>query len=65
MGLVTDLAGQSVYLDANIFIYALEGHERFAAVLTELFGAFDRGEIRAVTSESALAEALVKPLIRG
>ena len=65
MGLVTDLAGQSVYLDADIFIYALEGHERFAAVLAELFGAIDRGEIRAVTSELTLAEVLVKPLMDG
>ena len=31
MGLVTDLAGQSVYLDANILIYALEGHARLRA----------------------------------
>ena len=61
MGLVDTVAGQRVYLDANIFIYALEGHVRYAAVLTDLFGAIDRGEVQAVTSELTLAEVLVKP----
>ena len=52
-----------VYLDTNIFIYALEGYPAFCAVLTTLFAALDRGDLVAVTSELTLAEALVKPLL--
>ena len=52
-----------VYLDTNIFIYALEGYPVFRAVLATLFEALDRGELTAVTSELTLAEVLVKPLL--
>jgi predicted nucleic acid-binding protein len=52
-----------IYLDTNIFIYALEGYPTFRAVLTTLFDALDRGKLVAVTSELTLAEALVKPLL--
>ena len=61
MGLVDQVLGQRVYLDANIFIYALEGHARYAPLLSDLFRAIDRGEVQAVTSELTLAEVLVKP----
>ncbi len=50
-----------VYLDTNIFIYALEGYSTFRAVLTTVFGALDRHELAAITSELTLAEVLVKP----
>jgi predicted nucleic acid-binding protein len=52
-----------VYLDTNIFIYALEGYPAFRPILTTLFNALDRGELTAVTSELTLAEVLVKPLL--
>ena len=65
MGRVTDLAGQRVYLDTNIFIYALEGHAAFASVLAELFQSIDQGELQAATSELTLAETLVKPFLDG
>lgn len=52
-----------IYLDTNIFIYALEGYPIFRSVLTTLFNALDRGELTAVTSELTLAEVLVKPLL--
>lgn len=52
-----------IYLDTNIFIYALEGYPAFRPALTALFEAFDRREVAAVTSELTLAEALVKPLL--
>ena len=42
-----------VYLDTNIFIYALEGYSTFRAVLTTLFAALDRGDLVAVTSDDA------------
>lgn len=56
------LAGR-VYLDTNIFIYALEGYPAFRPALTALFESLDQRELTAVTSELTLAEALVKPLI--
>lgn len=52
-----------VYLDTNIFIYALEGYPIFRAVLTTLFEALDRHDLSAVTSELTLAEVLAKPLL--
>ncbi len=52
-----------LYLDTNIFIYALEGYPVFRAVLTTVFNVLDRGELIAVTSELTLAEVLVKPLL--
>lgn len=52
-----------VYLDTNVFIYALEGYSTFRLVLTTLFEALDRKSLTAVTSELTLAEALVKPLL--
>lgn len=52
-----------VYLDTNIFIYALEGYPTFRTVLTSLFDALDRHELSAVTSELTLMEALVKPFL--
>lgn len=55
-------AGSRVYLDTNIWIYALEGFADFAVELTALFARFDAGELTAVTSELTLAEVLVKPL---
>ncbi len=52
-----------VYLDTNIFIYALEGYPVFRAILTTVFDALDRHELSAVTSELTLAEVLVKPFL--
>ena len=62
MGVIGSLMGGQIYLDTNIFIYALEGFPAFEAVLADLFEAIDDRAIQAVTSELALAEALVKPL---
>jgi predicted nucleic acid-binding protein len=58
-------AGSRVYLDANVWIYALEGYEAFAASLAALFARIDDGELIAVTSELTLAEVLVKPIADG
>lgn len=52
-----------VYLDTNIFIYALEGYRTFRTAIATLFDALDRQELFAVTSELTLAEALVKPFL--
>lgn len=65
MGLLAAIRGQQIYLDSNIWIYALEGYAAFAQDLTELFTAFDRGDLKAFTSELTLAEVLVKPIADG
>jgi predicted nucleic acid-binding protein len=62
MGLLNSLQGDRIYLDVNIWIYALEGYPNFRSDLAALFQAIDQGTLTAVTSELALAEALVKPL---
>ena len=54
-------SGKKVYLDSNIFIYALEGFSLYKALLTSFFEGVERGEFSIVTSELALAECLVKP----
>jgi len=63
MGIADVIKGKSIYIDTNIFIYALEGYPEFAASLTSLFTAIDEGGVTAVTSELTLAESLVKPLM--
>ncbi|MDY6805143.1 MAG: type II toxin-antitoxin system VapC family toxin [Cyanobacteriota bacterium] len=63
MAILEAITGTKVYLDTNIFIYAVEGYAQFKAELNELFEAFDEGNLKAVTSELTLAEVLVKPLI--
>jgi predicted nucleic acid-binding protein len=49
-----------VYVDANPFMYALEGAEDLAAALRELFAGFRQGLGIAVISELTLAEVLPK-----
>jgi len=58
-------AGIPVYLDANVFIFALEGDPLFGAASATLLRAVEAGTIAAVTSELTLAEVLVKPLKLG
>ena len=61
MGLLSELQGDRIYLDTNIWIYALEGYPMFQPALTSLFEQIDAGALMAVTSELSLAELLVKP----
>lgn len=51
-----------IYLDANVFIYAVEGFPKYAELCVELFEAIDDRAIHAFTSELSLAEVLVKPM---
>lgn len=57
----TKLKGQKVYLDTNIFIYALEAMKPWAELLREAFVSLEAGEWHAVTSSLSIAECLVKP----
>lgn len=59
--LAEQLRGRRVYLDANVFIYALEGEASLKAQVLPLFTALDAGEIDGVTSELTLAEVQVAP----
>lgn len=61
MGQLTEQLGTSVYLDTNIIVYAVEGHEAHAAPIKSMPQALTEGEIIAVTSELTVAEVLVKP----
>ncbi len=62
MGLVDRLAGSTAYIDANVFIYAIERIEDFVPLVADLMPAIDGQEFHAVTSELTLAETLVRPL---
>lgn len=65
MGLIDALGGRRVYLDANVFVYAVEEAAPFADALRLLFDAVRRGAVRAITSELTLAETLVVPIREG
>lgn len=65
MVIVNAIRGDRVYLDTNIFIYALEGYPDFVEALTEFFERLDEGTLKAVTSELTLAEILVRPFMDG
>jgi len=61
MGLLERIQGRRVYLDANVFIYALNAFPPFADVLESLFAGIDSGEVRAASSELTATELLVIP----
>lgn len=59
------ILGSRLYLDTNLFMYAVEGHEQYAEVLGRLFGIIATQKIPVLTSELTLAECLVMPLKTG
>ncbi len=65
MGSLNTITGQSIYLDANILIYAVEDLTAVGQKIRTLFSRFDSGELHAVTSELSLAEVLAKPIRDG
>lgn len=54
--------GDRIYLDSNIFIYAVETGNKWTKNLTELFEAIDDRAIMVSTSEITIAEVLTKPI---
>jgi predicted nucleic acid-binding protein len=56
---VADLLGKAVYLDTNVFVYAVEGFARHRTFIEDLFREIEVGHLDAVTSELTLAESLV------
>ena len=63
MALLSAVTGPFIYLDTNVFIYALEAFPEYVTETTALFTAIDSGQFQAVTSELTLAETLVKPIM--
>jgi predicted nucleic acid-binding protein len=61
MEILEDLEDGKVYLDTNVFIYAVEAVAEYMAAVEALFGRLEDGTVNAVTSELALAEVLAKP----
>ena len=62
MEILEELEGGKVYLDTNVFIYAVEAVTEYSAAVEALFGLIEDSAVNAVTSELTLAEALAKPL---
>ena len=62
MGLITLIKGNRVYLDANIWIYALEDVAEYSDSLVALFEAAEKGSLMIFTSELTLAEVLVRSI---
>ena len=60
--MIVNIPGENIYLDANVFIYMLEGYSEFIPLLKKIFNLIDNGVLQAITSELSLAETLVKPM---
>lgn len=65
MGLIGDIGKGPVALDTPAFVYWIEEHPSYAALLEPLFRAIDGGKIGGVTSGVTLLEVLVQPLRAG
>ena len=63
MGLIHIISDKKVYLDANIFIYAIEQVTPYRDVIGDLFEQIDAKNLLAYTSTLTLAEVLVKPFM--
>jgi hypothetical protein len=51
MGLLSDLRGSKAYLDANVFICAVEEVQEYVVAVDELLGLVEMGTITAFASE--------------
>lgn len=65
MGSLTLPERGTVYLDAQILIYSVERHPRYAERLRALWNAVDEERLRVYSSELTYLETLVLPLRRG
>ena len=54
--------GSVAYADTSVFIYTIESYPDYAPLLTPFWEQLERAEIRVLTSELTLLEALVSPL---
>ena len=65
MGKVDIIVGHRIYLDTNVFIYALEGIPEWRDLAQSILHLVDEGRCEAIASELTLCECLVKPFKSG
>ena len=65
MTLLDRIAGRRVYLDANVFIYAVEEVAPWAEPVRPVIEGLGTRVVEAVTSEISIAEVLVRPIRDG
>jgi predicted nucleic acid-binding protein len=65
VGSLTLPADGPVYADAQVFIYSVECHPKYAPILRPLWESVASGRLEVVTSELTLLEALIGPLKKG
>ena len=58
---VEALQGRRVYIDANVFMYFLDGSTQWAAPAATVLRGAAQGSFAAVTGEAAVAEVMVGP----
>ena len=58
---IARMAGQRVYIDTNVFIFFLDGNERYLPVVGPILQACANGTIFAATGRLAIAEVMVHP----
>lgn len=63
MGLSNDIKGKRVYLDTNIFIYLIEGNDRYQGITNELAKSLSNDDFEAFSSHITLTEIL-PPLVK-
>ena len=61
MIVIESFTGDHVYLDVNIFIYAVEGFPKYSKLCADILQSIEDMKIHAVTSELTLAEVLARP----
>lgn len=62
---LSELTGHSVYIDANIFIYFLDGNEPFSSMVLPFLEAVINGDIIGYTGDAVIAEVMVYPYKKG
>jgi predicted nucleic acid-binding protein len=62
---VDALRSRRVYIDANIFMYFLDGSTQWAAPAATVLAGAGQGDFAAVTGEAAVAEVMVGPYRTG
>ncbi len=65
MSRLNQIRDKRISLDTVLFIYALEGNEKFGEDTKKIFTAIEKGECRGFASDLVLAELMVKPLREG
>ncbi len=62
--MIERLLGDRVYLDANVFIYAVENYPKYATLALQVLQAIENRQMQAVTSDLTIAEVLIAPVRR-